>query len=274
MALFKDTPFCNLLEGIGVFQKEIIGRKRQDVLCSGGTKHLVTRHLPDHLVEAIRKIAAGHRISLEFIVEFLIRSKENPIVKYRIDISSEVKNFFDNLKLPPDQSASWDSKLFKANLEYQSSLKFFNENDAQKRDLESTLERMNSEFSKLSVQLQAAVDSLNKTQEEMDDIIAFTFATMKMRKSFGDVFDSPTINPFLPTIDVLEEQISELKKIIEDLRKRNWELHDEIKQTEMSLRTLNKRLAEADKIRQESLRQHRKVLLNIQRIKLGLTEIA
>lgn len=267
--------FYGLLKKIGNYEMENIGGKSQIVLTIRGIRYIIIRNLPNHLVEAITKLAASYPISLEFVVEFLRRSKENPILGHSIVIPPEVTNFFDDLNLPQDQSALWHLKLLQANLEYQNALKSLDEINARIKDEKSTLERLEAEDSKKWREYETMLSSQDQTMRQIDAIILYESSIKTVREAFGDELTfSPNVSS-LPTIEFLQKQSSELKKAI---AKESFTLQparkEEVDVKKTSLSTLTKRLEENESIKEKLLKQLEKVLLNIQRIKLGLTEIA
>lgn len=237
---------------------------------------MITRTLPNDVVDAIYRLAAGrYPITLEFIVEFLKRSKDEQILEHSIDIPPEVTNFFDKLKLPQDQSALLHSKLAEANLQYERAL-------ASNSVLESTikvekvqLESLEKRNSEMWAKFVVMLNSLDQTQIKMEALKAFISSVESMKKAFGPQFTLPTTDLSLPTIDDLQAQISELRKVI---ALENFKLqparYEEVSEKKSLLDTLNTELKEAAKIKEQSLKQIEKIQLNIQLKKLGLTEIA
>jgi hypothetical protein len=267
------TLFVKLLGGIGVFQKEVIDGKRLDVLTIGEIKHIIIRHLPVHLVEAILKIAADYPITLEFIEEFLRRSKENKIVKHSIVIPSEVTEFFDNLKLPQNQIASCKTKLDKAIFEYQSAVTFVSTIEAERKDVEIRLQAMKEFDLKKWKQFKTTIMVRDEAQKKLDALKAYGLSVEKMKEAFGEFTFQP-IDSSLPSIDHLQEEVFRLSRVIERESLSEPDRRCEILEKEMSFRALNIRLKEANGILKMRLENLEKVQLNIQRIKLGLTEIA
>ena len=268
------TLFVKLLGGIGVFQKEVIDGKRLDVLTIGETQHIIIRHLPVHLVEAIWKIAAGYPITLEFIEEFLRRSKENKIVKHSIVIPSEVTEFFDNLKLPQNQIASCKTKLDKAIFEYQSAVTFVSTIEAERKEVEIILQAMKDFDLQQWKQFQTTIMDRVQAQKKLEALEALRLSVEKIKEAFGDEFTFQPIDSSLPSIDHLQEEVFRLSRVIERESLSEPDRRCEILEKEMSFRALNIRLKEANGILKMRLENLEKVQLNIQRIKLGLTEIA
>ena len=265
-----------LLRTVGEYNLELTNGKFETFVTVGETRYRITRTLPNHVVDAIYRLAAGrYPITLEFIVEFLKRSNDKPILEHHIVIPPEVTNFFDELKLPQDQSALWHLKLFQAKFEYENALKLLHEIDERIKDEKSDLAILVARNSKKWNEFEDMLSSLDQTQIQMDALIAFNSSVKSMKEAFGPKFTLPTIDSSLPTIDDLREQISELKRVI---ARENFKLqparYEEVDVKKTSLWTLTKRLEEATKSKEQSLRQIELYSLNIQRKKLGLTEIA
>ena len=268
--------FSAMLRGIGHYELVNNHGIYENYLTVRNTRYMITRTLPNDVVDAIYRLAAGrYPITLEFIVEFLKRSKNDPILECSIVIPPEVTNFFDNLELPQDQSVLLYSKLAEANLQYERALESISVLEStikvEKRLLKLFEERNSEMWAKFVVML----NSRDLIQRQMEALKAFISSVESMKKAFGPQFTLPTTDLSLPTIDDLQAQISELRRVI---ALENFKLqparYEEVSEKKSLLDSLNAELKEAAKIKEQSLKQIEKIQLNIQLKKLGLTEIA
>jgi len=268
--------FRSMMKTFGDFNIKEIQQKRLEVLRTpDGTEYFVMRYLSKELMDAINKFAGDFsmKITVEFLVEFLKRSGENPILSnsHAISIPDEITDFFDTLELPEK-----DQKVFTPLLDNSES-KCKDERtriDKVKVSIDETssiLENLKSENAKFFAELGSVKKSSTEIQEKLEALKKFISSLEKMREVFGNAFVLPNMNPSLPTISDLEKEHSSLMDRMKILHDQQSDVHIKIMQAQTTLRTLENERMNAITAEEKALSECKSIQLNIQRVKLGFS---
>jgi chromosome segregation ATPase len=233
------------------------------------------RYLSKELMDAINKFAGDFsmKITVEFLVEFLKRSGENPIFSnsHAISIPDEITDFFDTLELPEEDQKFFTPLLANSESKCKDERTRIDKVKASIDETNSILENLKSENAKFFAELGSVKNSSTEIQEKLEALKKFISSLEKMREVFGDAFVLPNMNPSLPTISDLEKEYSSLMVRMKILHDQQSDVHIKIMQAQMTLRTLETELMNAIRAEEKALSECKSIQLNIQRVKLGFS---
>jgi chromosome segregation ATPase len=264
-----------MLGGFGELKIERIDKKTLEVLRTPNNVYFVTRYLSKELMDTIDKLAGNFdmEITVEFLVEFLKRSGENPIFTKSdaIVIPAEITEFFDRLELADKMHEYFTPLLNNANSKHRAKEICINEIRTSIDVTRSALVNLEIEIANLSDELGSVQDSWTELQKKIEALKKFISSLEKMREVFGDAFVSPTMNPSLPTISDLEREFSSLNDRMNFLQNQRSNVDIEIMQAKKSLRTLETELMNARTAEEQARLECKNIQLNIQRVKLDFS---
>jgi septation ring formation regulator EzrA len=268
--------FRSIMNTLGDFYIQEIQQKRLEVLRTpDGTEYFVMRYLSKELMDAINKFAGDFsmKITVEFLVEFLKRSGENPIFSnsHAIRIPDEITDFFDTLELPEKDQKFFTPLLANSESKCKDERTRIDKVKASIDETSSSLENLKSENAKYFAELGSVKNSSTEIQEKLEALKKFSSSLEKMREVFGDAFVLPNMNPSLPTISDLEKEYSSLMDRMKILHDQQSDVHIKIMQAQTTLRTLENERMNAKTAEEKALSECKSIQLNIQRVKLGFS---